>query len=457
VRRVTPQRHTLRSNRAVPGFGYGTGVRIAVIAIVTSAVAAGTVLAVSGQASAASIKDALWSPSGARMVMSSPLMPTSGAYSGSRGRPTPSSGSDADAGTIFDHGQSAYTLGAWQPLTAALTQPAAVPSRRSRHHRHWSSPTPTSTPATTTTESATPSAMPTLTQSPIPTPTSIETASPMTVPSGVSSGYPDASTTGAVGSLTKVGPDGVTSGTGWKLDSRGWVEANAGAILENLDIPYSVDVTGDNVTIRNTRITVGGESYGVGIRHARNTLVEDSTITWDGRTRLSIGVKDVYGDASNTTLRRLDISSVSTGVMIQAGLLVDCYIHDLKMEPTDHVNGQTANGSTTQLTIRHNTILNAIPQTDAVSLFQDFDTQANKTIDDNLLAGGGYTIYGGGGSKGPTSNIQITNNKISTRFYPNGGSYGAVAHFRPFDPGNVFSGNVWADGPNAGRTIMASD
>ena len=49
------------------------------------------------------------------------------------------------------------------------------------------------------------------------------------------------------------------------------------------------------------------------------------------------------------------------------------------------------------MTIRHNTIFNSHDQTDAISLFQDFGNQANRTIDDNLVAGGGYSVYGGGG------------------------------------------------------------
>ena len=76
------------------------------------------------------------------------------------------------------------------------------------------------------------------------------------------------------------------------------------------------------------------------------------------------------------------------------------------------------------MVVRHNTILVDTDQTDAVSFFQDFGTQANKTIDNNLLAGGGYTIYGGGGNKGATSNIKITNNRISSIYFAKGGYWG---------------------------------
>ena len=68
---------------------------------------------------------------------------------------------------------------------------------------------------------------------------------------------------------------------------------------------------------------------------------------------------------------------------------------------------------------------------------------ANVTIDDNLLAGGGYTIYGGQGSKGQPSHIVITKNRISTRFFRRGGQWGPAAYFSTHAAGDVWSGNVW--------------
>jgi len=110
----------------------------------------------------------------------------------------------------------------------------------------------------------------------------------------------------------------------------------------------------------------------------------------------------------------------------------------------DHLNGTTSNGSTTMMTIRHNTILNKFDQTDAISLFQDFGGEANRLITDNLVAGGGYTIYGGDNERfGKTSNIKITNNRFSKIYYPNGGSYGPIAAFDASGSGNVMSGNYW--------------
>jgi hypothetical protein len=136
-------------------------------------------------------------------------------------------------------------------------------------------------------------------------------------------------------------------------------------------------------------------------------------------------------------------------VQTDSGLIQDNYIHDMGYRSGDHINGTTSNGGGALLTIRHNTIFNQIDQTDAVSLFEDFGSQHDRVIDDNLLAGGGYTIYGGANPGGAaTSNIRITNNRISRMYYPNGGYYGPVTAFDPQGSGNVWSGNVWDDDPS---------
>jgi hypothetical protein len=120
------------------------------------------------------------------------------------------------------------------------------------------------------------------------------------------------------------------------------------------------------------------------------------------------------------------------------------------MVSTDHVNGITTNGDGQPLTIQNNTILNKFGQTDAIGLFQDFGVVANVTIDDNLLAGGGYAIYGGEGGKGQPSHIVVTGNRISSKFFRHGGYWGPAVDFDDHAPGDVWSGNVW---DNTGRPV----
>jgi len=265
-------------------------------------------------------------------------------------------------------------------------------------------------------------------------------------------GYPDATNTGVPSGmkLKTVGPGKgqLSSGPGWHFDSRGWVEVDGnGAVLSGLYIPYNLDINSvSNVTVKDVKVVTSGDSsFGISLRHTTNATVENSTIQGvnTGADRLMVGVKDIYADATGTSVLDNNILRVATGVQIPEGLIEGNYIHNMGMIPGDHVNGITVNGSTTPLTIKGNTILVHLDQTDAVSLFQDFGLEANKTIENNLLAGGSYTIYGGDGQYGATSGIVITGNRISTIYYPHGGTYGPVAYFTSSGTGNSWSGNTW--------------
>lgn len=259
-------------------------------------------------------------------------------------------------------------------------------------------------------------------------------------------GYPDATNTGVQdGVALKNVPGDITSGPGWSYDARGWISVHTeGAVLENITTSATIDIQADNTTVRNVRSTASGETFGIAIRSAENTTITDSEIMPPtSQLRLLVGIKDIYGDASGTKVLRTEITNTSTGVQIPSGLIEGNYIHSMGMASGDHINGQTSNGGTTQLTIRHNTILNEYGQTDAVSLFQDFGVEANRLIENNLLAGGGYTIYAGAGSKGATSNIVVRDNRVSTMYFPNGGQYGPATAFEKQGSGNVWSGNIW--------------
>jgi len=77
----------------------------------------------------------------------------------------------------------------------------------------------------------------------------------------------------------------------------------------------------------------------------------------------------------------------------------------------------------------------------------DFSPVQNVTVDNNLLNGGGYSLYGASGDgkaySGQTVNIKVTNNHFGAKFYPQCGQYGPVTYFSPSASGNLWSGNVW--------------
>lgn len=270
--------------------------------------------------------------------------------------------------------------------------------------------------------------------------------------SGIPAGFPSSSNTGVpAGTPMKSVPSQASSGPGWAWNSSGgYLEVSGnGANLTGLKVNGNIDVSANNVTINDVKINCGGDgSMGISLRHTSNVTIKNSNINGLNTTsnRLMVGIKDIYGDATGTAVQNDNISKTSTAVQIYAGTIENNYIHQPGMTTGDHVNGVTTNGDDQPLLIQHNTILNNYGQTDAIGLFQDFSAVSNVTINDNFLAGGGYTIYGGMGTHGKTSNIVITSNTISTMYNSKGGYYGAVTAFDPAGSGNVWSGNTFSTG-----------
>jgi parallel beta helix pectate lyase-like protein len=353
------------------------------------------------------------------------------------------------------------SVGAWGAQAAIFDRP------HHRHHRPIPRPTPTVT-RTATTPPSTPTAAPTTATptatrtTPAPTPTGSGGSKPSRskncAPAPGDCGFPDAKSAGvpAAARLTKV-PGQATSGPGWVWE-KDYLRVNGnGARLTGLDVSGSVEVYGSDVTISNSRITATGESWGIGLRHANRVTIERTTITSPNATgpaRLSVSIKDIYGDTTGTQIIGSDLSRMSTGIQVANGVFRDNYLHDFGFTQGDHLNGiSIGGGDTKKLVVSHNTILNNYDQTDAIALFQDFGAEANKTIDNNLIGGGSYTFYGGGPGSDcssptafkcdPSSNIVVTNNRFAQLHFKEAGVFGPVAYFNKRGKGNVFSGNVW--------------
>ena len=243
-------------------------------------------------------------------------------------------------------------------------------------------------------------------------------------PSGGPSGYPDETNTGAKGTLTPRSGD-IT------------VNVN-GTILENIDLKGAIRVYADNVTIRNVKITTGG--YWPILFDGTGGVVEDSTIVGTVDSQACVG-------GSGMTIRRLNCSGAGDGVKLGSdSTMTDSYIHDLGTGPESHNDGCELGSK--NVTVRHNTILNAQGQTAAVFIGASAPS-TNILVEDNVLAGGGYTVYG---PDPGSSNVRVVNNKFSTRYFAKSGFYGPVAYWKT-GSGNEWSGNVWMDGASAGETL----
>ena len=268
-------------------------------------------------------------------------------------------------------------------------------------------------------------------------------------------GFPAADSTGPpAGMALKTVPGQVSSGPGWTFDAAlGTVEVTGNnAVLSGLYIPYNVDIkSASNVTINDDQVVTGG-SFGISLRHTADVTIENSIVSGQNATtgRVNYAIDDIYGDSTGMVFKNNNISDWRLGINATSGQITGNYIHDPGYIAGDHTDGIFDNGGSAQLTINDNTIFNSLGQTDAIMLYiVTGQTESNKTITNNLLAGGSYPLYAGGTLITGTSNIHVENNRFGQQYYPTSGQYGPVAYYSA-GTGNVWSGNVW---DSTGQTV----
>jgi hypothetical protein len=203
-----------------------------------------------------------------------------------------------------------------------------------------------------------------------------------------------------------------------------------------MDIRGCVTVNAPNVTIRNSRIT--GDCWTAVDNDSTALTIEDSTVIATTGATVGVGWSDY-------TLRRVEISGGSDGAFANGNVLVeDSWIHGMIPTGDSHNDGiQVTSGS--NITIRHNTIDNALSETSAIMLGADQGNISGITVENNLLNGGGYTLYAG--ANPPTgktiSNIRLIGNHFGRTYWSTCGYYGPMA--AQDDPEITMSGNVWDD------------
>jgi hypothetical protein len=209
-----------------------------------------------------------------------------------------------------------------------------------------------------------------------------------------------------------------------------------------------IQVTAPGVVIRNSHISCR-PSYAA-------VTVDDGDLT--GGTPLLL--QDVEIDCQNgsgngvgeamVTVQRANIHGCENGLDINQAITVeDSYIHDLWNPSAAHADGiQLAGGhlvgssdvpAAANVTIRHNTIYGVgydnTLGTSAIISNPKGDT--NILIEDNLLAGGAYTLYCDYQAK--ATNYRVIDNHFSRKFSQKVGDYG------PSDgcADETLSGNVY--------------
>jgi hypothetical protein len=226
-----------------------------------------------------------------------------------------------------------------------------------------------------------------------------------------------------------------------------------GQVYENKTVIGAISVTAPNVTIRNVKLVITDEWYGIKafgwVGDPSGLIVTDSEIDLNGMYTPKGIAFDGY------TARRVffhngsDCAHFEHNVVIEDSLCVvgpdansDGWPDNTSFctATGDHFDGFQSDGGNS-FVIRHNTIRNPCRQTSNILLSSNTKHISTATIDHNLLAGGGYSLYCAGMDDASTvDHIVATNNVYSKQYFPRGGYWGPAAYC---DFADVYSNNVW--------------
>ena len=252
-----------------------------------------------------------------------------------------------------------------------------------------------------------------------------------------SCGYPDVETTGVTPGTTLTAVNGTVT------------LSTAGQVYENKLVRGSINVTAPNVTIRNVKLISTDDWYAIRAfgwsSNVSNLLLDHVEIDLGGHY-------DIKGIAfDNYTARNVffhngsDCAHMQNNVTIVDSLCVsgpdtngDAWPDNTSFcSGPEHFDGFQSDGGQ-NLTIRHNTIRIPCGQTSAILMSTNTSGIRDVRIQDNLLGGGGYTLYCNAGPDVP--NETVTGNRFSKRWYSQSGYYGAV---RGCQDADVYSGSIW--------------
>ena len=352
--------------------------------------------------------------------------------------------SNAGDGNADDHADWAGA----QLSRAATTAPAPVPTAPAQ----LPSPAPTTTPTTA----------PTAAPAPVPVPTSAPLTAPTRTTGCVTSphlcGFPDETTTGPAAAgyaalAPYTGPYTITTN---------------GTVVSGKLLTQPLVIRADDVVVQGNRLAYGINGFSTAItvvngsdrvRILDNDLFGLSATDWTRTPQRAIWVQTPGVEIRRNHLKWIsgDAFVIADGLPNQ--VITDNFVHEFTNRAGEHFDGIPADGGDTNLLIRNNTMLMWAPgNMTGVIGFANIHpgSYRNVTIDHNLFAGGGYTIYGGHTSQYPDIDVRFTNNQFSTVFATDCGAYSPAAYLPPFGSnGNVWSGNVWHDGPRAGQPVTA--
>jgi hypothetical protein len=143
-----------------------------------------------------------------------------------------------------------------------------------------------------------------------------------------------------------------------------------------------------------------------------------------------------------------NIYNVENGINVTGSSVIeDNYIHNLKASGSPHYDGIQIDGGVSNIAISHNTVIAGSGSVSAIMIDNYWGPISNISVDDNLLVGGGFTVYDDAHfNSNAISGVSFTNNHMGS------GGYG-VTNFNGTNP--TYTGNV-NDGAALAATLNTS-
>jgi hypothetical protein len=246
-----------------------------------------------------------------------------------------------------------------------------------------------------------------------------------------------------IGGYPGAGNTGVRAGSAL-TEYRGELRiTKAGSVVQSMKVYGSISIEADNVTVQNVQVIC---SSGWWIIHDKgnNNTIQDSTLTVDRSRSTNYCQYGITGGDGAKILRN-DISYTPDGLTFEGSSaeVRGNWVHDqiAYAGKADHVDAAQLNGGGSGPYVfvgNHFSVPEG--QTGCLSLFADFGSIRNVTVQGNLFDGAGYSFYGGTDT---ATNVRVTDNAFGTTFFPKGGYYGPVTRFNKAGSGNVWSNNRW--------------
>jgi len=176
-----------------------------------------------------------------------------------------------------------------------------------------------------------------------------------------------------------------------------------GAVWEGHDLTGSVEVSANNVTIRNCRIH-SSDYFAIAHTSGSNLVVENCEI--DSPRGAYTGIS-----GGDMTVRRCNLHNFENAIIVASNAVIEeNYIHDLYYGPGAHVDGIEWGSSGSNTIIRRNHIVLG-DDTGCVNITPYSGGAANdNTVQDNLFSGGTYSLYIRGDGGGSIDGVTVTGN-----------------------------------------------